>query len=108
MIQLWDIYYTYVDDAVRFHYLFDDSNEPHLYPLPRALKDRWIQFDDAGQPFVSVESLPTEARGVWRAFWRVFDSTASRPRGEAHEIEKQFMKLTPAQRRLTYRITPRI
>jgi len=84
---LWDIYYTYIGDAISFHYLFDDSNEAHLYPLLRALKDRWIQFDAAGQPCVSVESLPPEAQEVWRAFWRAYDSS------EAREIELRFMRL---------------
>jgi hypothetical protein len=91
---LWDVYYTYVDDAITFHYLFDDSNESHLYQLLRALKDKWIQFDAAGRPFVSVESLPTEAQSVWHAFWRVYDSSDPRPRGEAREIELRFMRLT--------------
>ena len=54
---VWDIYYTYVDDSVRFHYLHDDSPETHLYPLIRALKEKWIQIDAQGMPFVSVSDL---------------------------------------------------
>jgi hypothetical protein len=91
---LWDIYYTYLDDTVTFHYLFDDSTETHLYPLVRALKDKWIQIKGQGHPFVSVESLPSEAQVVCQSFWRVYDQSDSRPRGEAREIEKEFMRLT--------------
>ncbi len=92
---LWDIYYTYIDDTVRFHYLPDDSGEPHLYPLVRALKDRWIQVDGQGKAFVSVADLSVEARELWDAFWRHYDSESNQhPEGEAREIEKQFMRLT--------------
>ena len=87
---LWDIYYTYIDDTITLHYLFDDSAETHLYPLIRALRDKWIQVDSHGQPFVSVESLPAQAQPVWHAFWQVYDESKVRPR----EIEKQFMQLT--------------
>jgi hypothetical protein len=91
---LWDIYYTYLDDTITFHYLFDDSTETHLYPLVRALKDKWIQINRQEHPFVSVESLPPEAQVVWQSFWRVYDQSDSRPRGEAREFEKEFMRLT--------------
>jgi hypothetical protein len=91
---LWDIYYTYLDDTLTFHYLFDDSNETHLYPLVRALKDRWIQVDGQGRPFVSLENLPPAALPVWHAFWNAFDRNDPRPRGKAREIELQFRRLT--------------
>jgi len=91
---LWDIYYTYVDDTLTFHYLFDDSGETHLYPLIRALKERWIQIDSQGRPSVCIEALPAEAQILWCAFWRAFDSSSQRPRGEAREIEKRFWRLT--------------
>jgi hypothetical protein len=55
------------------------------YQLLRALKDKWIQFDAAGQPFVSVESLPTEAQSVWHACWRVYDLSYPRARRGARD-----------------------
>lgn len=91
---LWDIYYTYIDDTIRLHYLFDDSSETHLYPVVRALKENWIQLDAHGKPFVSIADLPPAAQGLWHAFWRAFDPNDKRPRGPAREIEKQFMRLT--------------
>lgn len=91
---LWDIYYTYIDDTITFHYLFDDSNETHLYPLVRALKEKWIRMGMQSQPCVSVVDLPPAAQELWAKFWQVFDPNDTRPRGTAREIEKQFQKLT--------------
>ncbi len=91
---LWDLYYTYVDDTVRFHYLFDDSSEMHLYPVVRALREKWIQIDAAGKPFVSVNNLPPAAQELWHAFWTAFEPPVQPPRGEARAIEKAFMRLT--------------
>ncbi|MBI5304414.1 MAG: hypothetical protein HY868_19940 [Chloroflexi bacterium] len=91
---LWDLYYTYVDDTVRLRY-FDDSNETHLYPVVRALKENWIRMDANGKPFVSVADLPRDAQDVWRAFWRVYGANdGRRAQGAAREIEKEFMRLT--------------
>ena len=89
---VWDIYYTYVDDSVRFHYLHDDSPETHLYPLIRALKEKWIQIDAQGKPFVGVSDLSLAAQQVWHEFWRVFDKWPTR--GRARELEQQFVRLT--------------
>jgi hypothetical protein len=91
---LWDIYYTYIDDAIRLHYLFDDSPETHLYPLIQALKGQWIRIDANGRPFISVADLPPTAREVWHEFWSVLDPRDVVPRGRAHEVEKRFFKLT--------------
>ncbi len=92
---LWDLYYTYIDDSVRFHYLPETSGKPHLYPLVRALKDKWIQVDSAGRAFVSVGDLPAEAQDLWNAFWRCYDPASNQhPQGEARDIEKQFTRLT--------------
>jgi len=92
---LWDIYYTYIDDTRRFHNFFDDPGEPHLYPLVRALKENWIRIDAQGKPFVSLGDLPTAARDLWAAFWRELGpDSGPRPRGKAHEVEKEFMRLT--------------
>lgn len=90
----WEIYYTYVDDAVRFHYLFDDSNEIHLYPLVRALKERWIELDGAGKPHVNVRHLPPDAQPLWDSFWRAFDPPVRPPRGQARAIQEKFFHLT--------------
>lgn len=90
--QVWDIYYTYIDDSVRLHYLAQTSNETHLYPVVRALKDRWIQVDGEGKPFVSIGDLPAPAQELWHEFWRAF--TTRPTRGRAREIEQDFMRLT--------------
>jgi hypothetical protein len=93
---LWDIYYTYVDDAVLFHYFFDDPGRPHLYPAVRALKEHWVRLDAAGEPCVSLADLPPGARDAWAAFWKVYepDRDGPRPRGRAREIERAFFRLT--------------
>jgi hypothetical protein len=92
---LWDIYYTYIDDTRCFHNFFDDPGVPHLYPLVRALKENWIRFDAQGKPFVSLDDLPPAAPELWHAFWREFGpDSGPRPRGKAHEIEKEFQRLT--------------
>ena len=89
----WDIYYTYIDDSVKFHYLRDDLGVPHLYPLVRALKERWIQIAD-GAGYVSVRDLPSEAQSLWHDFWRVHPDAMRRPGDTATEIEKRFFQLT--------------
>ncbi|MGZ7046416.1 MAG: hypothetical protein ACXVJK_08830 [Candidatus Aminicenantales bacterium] len=92
---LWDIYYTYIDDTRRFHNFFDDPGVPHLYPLIRALKEHWIRIDADGKTRVSLDDLPPGARELWDAFGREFGpDSGPRPRGKAHEIEKEFMRLT--------------
>ncbi len=91
---LWDIYYTYVDDTLTWHYLDDDPGEPHIYPLVKALKHKWIQVDALGHPFLSVGDLPPAAQELWRAFWSALNPGDPIPRGRAREIEKQFFKLT--------------
>jgi hypothetical protein len=91
---LWDLYYTYVDSTLTFHYLFDDSPEPHPYALVRALREGWIQIDGQGRPSVCVERLPPEALAVWHEFWRVYDRSRLPPYGLSREIEQKFMRLT--------------
>jgi len=91
---LWDMYYTYINASVRFHYLRDDSGVPHLYPLLRALKENWIRIDAHNKGFVSVPDLPGEAQSLWRAFWQAHPDSMQRPSGAAIEIEKQFFALT--------------
>ncbi len=89
---LWELYYTYVDDALRLYNLFDDSGETHLYPLIQALRSRWIQMDAQGHPFVSVSDLPHLAQELWDAFWRAYEPE-TRPHGEARDIERHFQRL---------------
>jgi hypothetical protein len=93
---LWDIYYTYIDDSVPFHYFADGPGGSHLYPLVRALKEDWIRVDAAGEPFVSLDDLPPGARDVWDVFWTTYDARRDgpRPRGKATEIERAFFRLT--------------
>ena len=93
---LWDIYYTYIDGSVRFHYFFDDPGRPHLYPAVRALEENWVRLDAAGEPFVSLDDLPPGAREVWGEFWKIYDQERDgpRPRGRAKEIEQRFFRLT--------------
>ena len=91
---LWDIYYTYIDDAVTFHYLRDDPGAPHLYPLIRGLKEKWIQVNADNKGFVSVRDLPRAAQELWDAFWRAHPDANLRPTGAAIEIEADFFRLT--------------
>jgi len=92
---LWDIYYTYIDDSVPFHYFFDDSGRPHPYPAVRALSENWVRLDAAGEPFVSLADLPAGAREAWDAFWKAYGpDDGPRPRGRAKEIERSFFRLT--------------
>jgi hypothetical protein len=91
---LWDIYYTYLDDTVMLHYLFDDSFASHLYPLVCALKDQWIEIDANGQSRVNTANLPPQALPLWHAFWSIYREEDRRPRGQAREIEQAFMRIT--------------
>jgi len=93
---LWDLYYTYIDDAVEFHYFFHDPGRPHLYPAVRALKEGWIRIDAEGEPFVSLDDLPAGAREAREAFWKAYDPDRDgpRPRGRARELELAFFRLT--------------
>jgi len=91
---LWDIYYTYLDDTITLHYLFDDSSSAHLYPLVRALKEKWIEIDATGQPRVNTANLPPQALPLWEAFWNTYREEDRRPRGKAREIEQAFMHIT--------------
>lgn len=91
---LWDIYYTYVDDTLYWHYLFDDSEGGHLYPLIKALEQKWIELDSQGRPFVCVENLQVPAQELWHQFWKLHDPGDLRPRGAARETEVKFFKQT--------------
>ena len=92
---LWDIYYTYIDDAVPFHYFSGDPGRSHLYPAVRALRENWIRLDAAGMPFVSLGDLPARARREWDAFWKAYGpEDGPRPRGNARRIEQAFFRLT--------------
>ena len=95
-LPLWDIYFTYIDDTMSFHYLFDNSSRTHFYPLVQGLKSKWIEIDAKGKPFVDVMNLPAEARSLWTLFFTAFGTSnkRERPRGRAKEIEKKFQKLT--------------
>jgi hypothetical protein len=91
----WDIYYTYIDAGVTFHYFHDDPGTPHLYPAVRALQENWIRIGPAGRPFVSLEDLPPGAKGEWDAFWAAYGPAGGpRPRGRAKDIEQAFFRLT--------------
>lgn len=91
---LWEIYYTYIDDHVRFHYLDDDSDATHAYPLIRAIQERWLRVDARGQVFVSVDDFSPAMRALWHAFWQAYDASYPRARGRAAEIEAEFCRLT--------------
>ena len=93
---LWKIYYTYVEETLEFHFVFDDSGKTHLYPVIAALKNKWIQIDAHGKPYVSVGDLPGRAQELWHAFWRTNgDNTIyRRPRGEARRLEQELVRLT--------------
>lgn len=91
---LWDLYYLYIDDRVRFHYLHDPSDKTHLYPLVRALKEKWIELDADGKPRVNIQNLSPAAQKAWYAFWQAFDPPTRPPRGAAREIQEEFRRLT--------------
>lgn len=100
---VWDIYYTFVDDTIKFYRLFTDSTETHDYPLIRALKEHWIETKTYGvgnetptdyKRFINVNRLPPPAQKLWQAFWQAFDPGDLLPRGKAYEIEQQFFALT--------------
>jgi hypothetical protein len=92
---LWDIYYTYIDDTVTFHYFFDDPGRPHIYPAVRALAENWVRISARGKPRVSPADLPAAARKAWDAFWKAYGpKDGLRPRGRAREIEQEFFRLT--------------
>ena len=91
---LWEMYYTYIDDTVRFHYLDDNSDQTHDYPLIHALIVGWIRLDTRGRAFVSVNDLPRAAQELWHAFWRVYDPSIKRPDEGVREIEGKFFELT--------------
>jgi hypothetical protein len=93
---LWNIYYTYIDDAVAFHYFAGGPGGPHLYPSVRAIKECWIRLDADGEPFVDLDRLPPGAREAWDAFWKDYDPDRDgpRPRGRARELEQAFFRLT--------------
>jgi hypothetical protein len=93
---LWDIYYTYIDDAVAFHYFFGGPGDPHLYPSVRALREGWIRLDADGEPFVDLDALPAGAREARAAFWEAYDPDRDGPRplGRAKELERAFFRLT--------------
>ncbi|HEY6041222.1 MAG TPA: hypothetical protein VIX58_03755 [Anaerolineae bacterium] len=91
---LWDIYYTYVDDSIVFHYLYDDSDATHLYPVIRALKEKWILIGERGSGTVDVGSLPPSAQSLWREYWQVHDPEVRPARGKARELELAFFKIT--------------
>ncbi len=90
----WEIYNTYIDDSVRFHFFPNDAGEPHEYMLVRAVRRGWILPNGDGRSRVSVENLPRDAQALWHAFWREFRREEIRPRGRAREIEKEFWALT--------------
>lgn len=91
---LWEMYYTYIDDRVRFYYLGDDADATHRYPLIHALTERWLRVDAQGRVFVSVDDFLPAMRDLWRAFWEAYDGGCPRARGRAAEIETAFWHLS--------------
>jgi len=91
---LWDIYYTYIDDTVAFHYLFDDTQPAHLYPLIGAIKERWIEVGTDRKPIVNDNNFDPKMRELWINFWQEYGTQTGRPDGRAREIEKDFQKLS--------------
>lgn len=91
---LWEIYYTYIDDRVRFYYLADDAETLHVYPLIRAVQEHWLRVDARGKVVVSVDDFSPAMRALWHAFWDVYDARYPRARDRAAEIEAAFWRLT--------------
>ena len=91
----WDIYYTYIDASVPFHYLNDNPGDaPHLYALVNALKEKWLEPNEQNQGVVQVHNLPESAQELWHAFWREHSDPSKRPTAIAARIEKEFFRLT--------------
>lgn len=89
LTDLWQLYFSYIDETAVFHYLFDDSGESHRYPAIRALEERWIVRDAAGKVVVAVQNLPAAARALWAPYWEAKAlGEKMRPR------DVQFRKLT--------------
>lgn len=91
---LWEIYYTFVDDAVQLHYVFDDSDQTHLYPLVRAVQAGWIRMDGEGHAALDLTRLPPPVKPLWAAFWENYDPATVLPRGAARAFEMRFFALT--------------
>jgi hypothetical protein len=86
---LWDLYFSYIDETAVFHYLFDDSGESHRYPAIRALEEKWIVRGADGTVTVAVHNLPRPAQELWEPYWE------KKKRGEPmRELDVHFRKLT--------------
>lgn len=86
---LWDLYFSYIDETAVFHYLFDDSGAAHRYPAIRALDERWIVRGADGKVSVAVHNLPAPARALWEPYWE------RKGRGlPMRELDAQFRALT--------------
>lgn len=86
---LWDLYFSYVDETAVFHYLFDDSGESHRYPAIRALDARWIVRGPDGEVTVAVHNLPPAAQELWGPYWE-----AKRLGAPMRELDRRFRALT--------------
>ncbi|MEW5742123.1 MAG: hypothetical protein AB1938_24620 [Myxococcota bacterium] len=86
---LWELYFSYIDETVVFHYLFDDSGESHRYPAIRALEEKWLVRGADGKVVVAVSNLPKAAQELWAPYW------AAKRRGEPmREWDRRFRALT--------------
>lgn len=86
---LWDLYFSYINETARFHYLFDDPGVPHKYPAIRALEEQWIVRGPDGKVRVAVENLPVEAQREWAGYWE-----KKRAGTSVVDLDLHFRKLT--------------
>lgn len=86
---LWDLYFSYVDETAVFRYLFDDGGTTHRYPAIRALDEKWIVRGPDGKVTVAVQNLPPAAQALWAPYWE------QKRRGERmRPLDLQFRALT--------------
>lgn len=86
---LWDLYFSYVDETAVFRYLFDDSGLTHPYPAVRALDQRWIVRAPGGGVTVATQNLPPAAQALWAPYWE------EKKRGAPmRELDQRFRALT--------------
>ena len=86
---LWDLYFSYVDETSVFHFLFDDSGESHRYPAIRALDEKWIVRGADGKVTVAVQNLPPAAQDLWAHYWE-----QKRAGAPMRELDRRFRALT--------------
>lgn len=96
---IWEMYYTYIDGHVNFHYLSSDTGE-HLHASVTILKNGWVNMNRDSkigkwETSIDVAKMPQAVAAVYNKFWQLYILEPTlRPTGEAKEIEREFIDLT--------------